>query len=104
MKKASNGNTLLWLVAAAFAVQITAWILWLNFASKHRPTEVPLHRVVELVRLEAARFGVTVTSSELIGGARLEEILEVARYYLGLHDLRADQVLDLWALRLGDRR
>lgn len=42
MKKASNGNALLWFVAAAFAVQITAWILWLNFAGKHRPTEVPL--------------------------------------------------------------
>ena len=65
-----------------------------------RPREVPLYRVFELVRLEAARFGVSVSGSELIGALRLEELLEVARYYLGLHDLQADQVLDLWAARL----
>jgi glutamate formiminotransferase len=64
-----------------------------------RPAEVPLYRVFELVRMEAARYGVDIAGSELIGAVRLEELLEVARYYLGLHDLRASQVLDLWAAR-----
>jgi glutamate formiminotransferase len=69
-----------------------------------RPADVPLYRVFELVRLEAARYGVAVSGSELIGAIRLEEVLEVARYYLGLHGLRAAQVLDLWAARLeGDQ-
>jgi glutamate formiminotransferase / 5-formyltetrahydrofolate cyclo-ligase len=65
-----------------------------------RPADVPLYRVFELVRVEAARYGVAVSGSELIGAIRLEELLEVARYYLGLHDLRASQVLDLWSARI----
>jgi glutamate formiminotransferase / 5-formyltetrahydrofolate cyclo-ligase len=65
-----------------------------------RPAQVPLYRVLELVRLEAARFGVAISGSELIGAVRLEELLEVARYYLSLHDLQASQVLDLWSARL----
>lgn len=67
-----------------------------------RPLEVPLYRIFELVSLEAKRFGVSVAGSELIGAIRLEELLETNRYYLGLHGLKADQVLDLWSARLGD--
>ncbi|MBI3912391.1 MAG: glutamate formimidoyltransferase [Armatimonadetes bacterium] len=59
------------------------------------PWRVPLYRVFEVVRLEAQRFGVAVTGSELVGALRLEDLLEVARYYLGLHGLQASQVLDL---------
>lgn len=70
-----------------------------------RPAHVPLYRVFELVKLEAARYGVAVSGSELIGAIRLEEALEVVRYYLGLHDLKASQVLDLWvARREGDEK
>jgi len=65
-----------------------------------QPHAVPLYRVFELVKLEAARYGVSVSGSELIGAIRLEEVLETARYYLGLHGLRESQVLDLWAARL----
>jgi glutamate formiminotransferase len=62
-----------------------------------RPATTPLHRVFELVRLEAGRYGVAVSGSEVIGAMRMEELLEAARFYLGLHDLRPEQVLDLWA-------
>jgi glutamate formiminotransferase len=68
-----------------------------------RPEAVPLYRVFELVKLEAARYGVAVSGSELIGAIRLEELLEVARYYLGLHGLQRTQVLDLWAAKLEAR-
>lgn len=68
-----------------------------------RPAHVPLYRVFELIKLEAARFGVAVSGSELVGAIRLEEALEVVRYYLGLHDLKASQVLDLWVARLQDQ-
>jgi glutamate formiminotransferase len=64
------------------------------------PARVPLYRVFELVKLEAARYGVAVAGSELIGAVRLEELLETARYYLGLHEAQASQVLDLWAAEL----
>lgn len=69
-----------------------------------RPAHVPLYRVFELVKLEAARYGVAVSGSELIGAIRLEEALEVVRYYLGLHDLKASQVLDMWVARLEGER
>lgn len=64
-----------------------------------RPASVPLYRVFELVKLEAERYGVNVSGSELIGAIRLEEVLETTRYYLGLHGLQASQVLDLWEAR-----
>lgn len=69
-----------------------------------RPAHVPLYRVFELVKLEAARYGVAVSGSELIGAIRLEEALEVVRYYLGLHELKASQVLDMWVARMEGER
>lgn len=65
-----------------------------------RPAAVPLYRVFELIKLEAARYGVAVSGSELIGAIRLDELLELARYYLGLHDVSPAQVLDLWVARM----
>jgi glutamate formiminotransferase len=67
-----------------------------------RPDEVPLYRVFELVKLEAARHGVAVSGSELIGAFRLGDALEVCRHYLGLHDVRPTQVLDTWLLEVDE--
>jgi len=58
------------------------------------PFRTPMYRVMELVRLEAARYGVAVAESELVGMIPLEVLVETARYYLQLHGLRADQVLE----------
>jgi glutamate formiminotransferase len=60
------------------------------------PDRVSLYRVLELVRAEARRWGVTVSGTELIGALRLSDLVETARYSLGLHDLRESQVLDTW--------
>jgi glutamate formiminotransferase len=68
-----------------------------------RPLETPLYRVFELVKLEAARFGVSVSGSEVIGAVRLEEVIESLRHYLGAHALQPSQVLDLWVARLEER-
>lgn len=65
-----------------------------------QPGAVPLYRVFELIKLEAARYGVAVSGSELIGALRLDELLELARYYLGLHEITPAQVLDLWVARM----
>jgi glutamate formiminotransferase len=59
------------------------------------PDRVPMHRVLEMVRRDAARHGVAVAGTELIGTCRLEDLLEVGRYYMGMHDLSATQILDL---------
>lgn len=62
------------------------------------PFRTPLYRVLELVRLEAARYGVPVVGTEIIGLVPLAVIVEAARYYLQLEGFRDDQVLEarLW--------
>ncbi len=59
------------------------------------PFRTPIYRVMEAVRTEAARYGVTVAESELIGLLPLDALVETARYYLQLHNLRAEHVLEL---------
>src|SRR5207247_5381096 len=60
------------------------------------PERVPLYRVLELVRSEARRWDVAVSGTELIGTLRLSDLVEPARYSVGLHGLRDGQVLDRW--------
>lgn len=63
------------------------------------PFHTPIYRVLELVRLEAARYGVPVVGTEVIGLVPLTLLVEAARYYLQLEGFRDDQVLEtkLWA-------
>ncbi len=56
-------------------------------------TRTPIHRVVEMIRREAARYGVAVAHSELIGLAPQQALLDAAAWYLQL-DLDPDQVLE----------
>lgn len=44
----------------------------------------PVHRVVELIRREAQRYGVAVVESELIGLIPNEALVQAAEYYLQL--------------------
>lgn len=57
-------------------------------------TKTPVHRVVELVRLEAARYGVTVESSELVGMIPQQALIDAAAWYLQLHNLESSMVLE----------
>ena len=41
-ERATNRIPLIWIVIAAFVVQIAVWAAWITFASKHRVAEVPL--------------------------------------------------------------
>jgi glutamate formiminotransferase len=62
------------------------------------PFATPLYRVLELVRLEAARYGVPVVGTEIVGLVPLSVVVEAARYYLQLEGFGDDQVLEtrLW--------
>ncbi len=62
------------------------------------PFHTPLYRVMEMVRVEAARYGVAVVGSEIVGLVPLSVLLETARYYLQLEGFADDQVLEkrLW--------
>ena len=55
----------------------------------------PLYRVLEFVRFEAARYGVSVIGSEIIGLAPMRALTDCAAYYLGLERFDAGrQVLE----------
>lgn len=57
-------------------------------------TKTPVHRVVELVRLEAARYGVAVESSELVGMIPQQALVDAAAWYLQLHNLESTMILE----------
>ena len=46
--------------------------------------QTPLYRVFELVKIEAARYGVSVIGSEIIGLTPMEALADTAEYYLML--------------------
>ena len=54
----------------------------------------PVHRVVEMIRREAARHGVAVERSELIGLIPQQALLDAAQWYLQLDGFTPDQVLE----------
>jgi glutamate formiminotransferase len=56
--------------------------------------KTPIHRAVELIKAEAARFGVTVRECELVGLVPIEAIQEVLSYYLQLPDFNAKQIIE----------
>ncbi|CAK7075366.1 glutamate formimidoyltransferase [Tissierella sp.] len=56
--------------------------------------QTPLYRTFELVKLEAQKYGVAVTGSELVGPVKLEYLLNNLNHYLGLQGLRMEQILE----------
>ena len=57
-------------------------------------TATPLHRVFETVKSEAARYGVNVVGSEIIGLTPMQALLDAADFYLRLEGFKRDQVLE----------
>jgi glutamate formiminotransferase / 5-formyltetrahydrofolate cyclo-ligase len=53
-----------------------------------------LYQALEIIRLEAGRFGVPVVGSEIVGLAPMQALIDCAAFYLGLEDFRMDQVLE----------
>jgi glutamate formiminotransferase len=56
--------------------------------------KTPVFRAVEMVRREAARYGVNVVGTELIGLIPAEALYEVADYYLQMEDFHPSQILE----------
>ncbi len=57
-------------------------------------TKTALYQAVEMVRFEAARYGVSVIGTELIGLAPMAALIDSAVYYMGLEDFSYEQVLE----------
>lgn len=55
----------------------------------------PLYRVLEFVRFEAARYGVRVIGTEIIGLVPMRALIDSAEYYLGIENFEPEkQVLE----------
>lgn len=56
--------------------------------------KTPIYRVVELIRSEAARYGTTISSSELVGMIPEKALVDSAKWYLQLNNLGSEQILE----------
>jgi glutamate formiminotransferase len=56
--------------------------------------KTPLPRVLETIRAEAGRYGVSVAGTELIGPVPLAVLEQIARYYLQAHDFATEQIIE----------
>jgi glutamate formiminotransferase len=54
----------------------------------------PIYRVFEIVKMEAARYGVGIIGSELIGLAPAQAFMDVVSYYLQLPGLSRDALVE----------
>ncbi|MCM0758753.1 glutamate formimidoyltransferase [Sporomusa sphaeroides DSM 2875] len=57
-------------------------------------TGTPLHRVFETVKSEAARYGVSVIGSEVVGMIPLQALIDTADFYLRFEGFERKQVLE----------
>jgi glutamate formiminotransferase/formiminotetrahydrofolate cyclodeaminase len=57
-------------------------------------TKTPVYRVTEMVRREAARYGVGIHSAELIGVVPQQMLIDAAQWYLQLDNLTPDSILE----------
>jgi len=58
------------------------------------PSKTPIPRVLETIRSEAARYGVNVAGTELVGSIPQSALEEVVRHYLQTHDFKGDQIIE----------
>ncbi|MEM9955652.1 MAG: glutamate formimidoyltransferase [Chloroflexota bacterium] len=63
----------------------------MNLLDYHK---TPLHRVMELIRIEANHLGTRVIESELIGLMPRDALMQVASWYLQLPDLTTSKLLE----------
>ena len=57
-------------------------------------TKTPIPRVLETIRSEAARYGVNVAGTELVGPVPLGALEEVLKHYLQVHDFSMEQIIE----------
>lgn len=56
--------------------------------------QTPLHRVFDMIRAEAARYGAMPTESEIVGLVPEDALLDAAEHYLQLNHFKRTQVLE----------
>ncbi|OGB95644.1 MAG: glutamate formimidoyltransferase [candidate division NC10 bacterium RBG_16_65_8] len=63
----------------------------MNLLNYHK---TPIHRALELVKIEAARYGVLVKDCELVGMVPIESLEEVVSYYLQIPGFNSKQIIE----------
>jgi len=58
------------------------------------PAKTPIPRVVETIRAEAARFGVSIAETELVGTIPLSAVEDIVKYYLQTHAFSSNQIIE----------
>lgn len=56
--------------------------------------ETPIYRVVETIRFEAARHGVTIIGTEIVGLIPLKYAVNALNYYMQLENFNGNQILE----------
>jgi len=57
--------------------------------------KTPLYRALEMVRMEAMRYGVNVIGSEIVGLVPMDALSSSAAYYMGLENFSTNQILEV---------
>ncbi len=57
-------------------------------------TKTTIYSAFEMVRMEAARYGVPVVGSEVIGLVPQQALIDCAEYYLGIENFSLDQIIE----------
>jgi len=57
--------------------------------------KTPLHKVFELTKIEAERYGVPIVGSEFCGLAPLRAITDAAEHYLKIDNFNEDKILEI---------
>ncbi len=57
-------------------------------------SKTALYQVVEMIRMEARRYGVQVVGSEVVGLTPMQALLDSAAHYLGLENFSLKQILE----------
>jgi len=60
--------------------------------------QTPLYRQFEFVKMEAARYGVPIVGSEIIGMIPLDALVNTAKYYLRLEGFKRELIIELLLL------
>lgn len=63
----------------------------MNLTNFHK---TPIYRALEMVKLEAERYGLIVTESEIVGLIPLESVLNSLSYYLRMENIGRDRILE----------
>lgn len=53
-----------------------------------------IYQALEMVKSEAARYGVTVYGTEVIGMVPLQALVDSAQYYMQIENFRVDQIIE----------